>query len=190
MTPPKMLNGQPERDVDADDQQQRAPGGELIRRQAEGVLDVEGQEHEDAVGDHADHAEDDEQRAGDVVEAAGVALGAILRDELDDRAAEPEVEDREIRRHRRGQHPQAVGRRAEVGHVERQQHQADQRVEDDRHVARRHVARHRRELAIVVAPHRVRRVRSARHLAPFPKRITLTVSSTMVRSKTIDRCLM
>ena len=30
----------------------------------------------------------------------------------------------------------------------------------------------------------------AHHWAPFPERITFTVSMTIVRSKTIDRCLM
>ena len=52
----------------------------------------------DQVGDHADRREHEEQRAGDLVERARVAVRAVLRHELDQRAAVAEIEHREIRR--------------------------------------------------------------------------------------------
>ncbi len=178
-----------QRHVDADDQHQRAAGRHLVRCQREEAADVERDEHEHRVRDQAEDAEDDEQRAGNLVQAAGIALGAVMGDEPDDRAAESQVEDREVGGHRRRQHPEAVGRRSEVVDVEGEQHQADEGIGRDGEIAGRDVARHGDELAIV-APDRVVLVHRPRHLAPFPNRITLTVSSTIVRSKTIDRCLM
>jgi hypothetical protein len=83
--------------------------------------------------------------------------------------------------------PQAVRRRSQVGDVERREEQADGAVHEDHGVARAHLARNQIEVVVVTAQRP--RVERAAHLAPFPNRITFTVSNTIVRSKTTERCL-
>ena len=90
------------------------PISRLRRRDPEDVLEVERQPDHDQVGEHAEPGEDEEQRAGDLVQRPRVAVGAVLRDELDHRAAVAEVEDREVDGHAGREHPQAVGLRAQV----------------------------------------------------------------------------
>src|SRR4029079_9872937 len=127
-------------------------------------------------------------RADDLVQAAYVTPRAILGDELRDRSAVTEIADRKVGRDRRGEHPQAVSRRPEVPDVEGEHEQSDDRIDDDDEVAGEDVARHPRELVLVGSPDGL--LCRRHHFAPFPERITFTVSSTIVRSNTTDRCLM
>ncbi len=177
-----------DRHVNADDEQKRACGRDLFGGKIQHVLDIQSDTSEGRVRNHADDREDDEQRTDDFVEAVRVPARPVERDELRDRAAEAEIEHREVHADRCGQHPQAVRRRSEVVHVEGQDQQTDQPVDDDGEIAGGDIAHHPRENLIVGAPDLV--LGNVAHWAPFPNRITLTVSSTMVRSKTIERCLM
>ena len=85
----------------------------------------------------------------------------------------------------------AVRRHPEMRQVERQHDEAENGVDEVREVAGRDVVRDDRHRAAVVSPQpggaSLRRRR--RHWAPLPKRMTFTVSKTIVRSKTSDRCL-
>src|SRR5262249_7691189 len=65
-----------------------------------------------------------------------VTPGAVLRDELDERAAVAEVEDAKKPGDRGRQRPEAVGDLAEVRDVEWQHHQADEAIDEDRDVSR------------------------------------------------------
>ncbi len=62
--------------------------------------------------------EDHEQRGQDVVDGLGIALGAVVRDELDERAAVAEIENREVGGDRGRDHPEAVPVLAQLRNVE------------------------------------------------------------------------
>ena len=146
-----------------------------------------GDHDRDQIRQRAERGEDDERRAEDLVQCRVVAAGAVLGDELDQRARVAHVEHREVGGDRRGEHPQAVGRRAEVRDVERQDDQPQRGFDADCQVAGRDVARHRQGF---VGIERGRGRSGGGHCAPFRQTITLTVSTRMVRSKTSDRCFM
>ena len=178
-----------ERDIHADDQEQR-PRRRLLGRILHEVGDVEGEQQEYDVGDAPRDAEDAEQGARDFVQYTRVAPGAVVSHEPDNRPAEAEIEDREVRGQRRRQHPEPVRRRPQFPDIEGQEQEADDRIGRDREVPGRDVPCHRHERAVLGVAPQILRSGSRSHLAPFPNRITLTVSSTIVRSKKIERCLM
>ena len=161
----------------------------LVRRQLEQPSESECGRDGDQVGDDAECREDDERRAEDLVQRGEVTSRAVLRDELHERARIAEVEHRKIRGDRRRQHPQAVGRRAQVRHVEWQHDEAEDGFDADRHVPRRHVTRNGQRLAFCVVRAQ-RNGNGVAHCAPFLATMTLTVSRRIVRSNTSDRCLM
>ena len=177
-------------DVQARDEQHDAPEIHLVGGELEEPVDVDRQHDRDEIRDRAERCEDRVRRAEDLVEGAQIPPRAILRDELHERARIAHVENREVGRHRRREHPQAVGGLAEMRHVEGQHHEADDHLDQDRDVPGGDIARDGQRLF------RRRRAEQRQlfgrwgHLAPFPERITFTVSITIVRSKTIDRCLM
>jgi hypothetical protein len=66
------------------------------------------------ISEHRQHAEDDEQRAHDLVQTLRIAPRAVLSDQLRHRTAVPQVADREVAVQRRREHPQAPRGFAEV----------------------------------------------------------------------------
>jgi hypothetical protein len=111
------------------------------------VIEVEGDADHDPVGEQPQPAEHEEQRAGDLVERARIALGAVLRDELDQAAAVAELQRREVHRQRAEEDPQAVLGGAEMRQVERQHDQPDRGLRRDRQVTGADVARDGGQLA-------------------------------------------
>src|SRR5262249_37793756 len=91
--------------------------------------------------------------ADDFVQRGVVTPGAVLRDEFDERAAVTEIEYTEEPGDRRRQGPEAVGGFSEVRDVERQHHQADEAVDEDRDVPRADVPCDERDGAIRRSPH-------------------------------------
>ena len=78
----------------------------------------------------AAEGEHEEQRAEDFVERPDVAPGPVLRHELHKGPRIAHVEHREVGGHRCREHPEPVGRRSQVGDIER----------EDQHAKRRFVA--------------------------------------------------
>src|SRR4029079_15303296 len=99
-----------------------------------------------------------------------------------------EIEHGKMHRDRSEQHPEAVVGDPEMREVERQHHETDDGLGDDRQIPRRNVAGDGDDLSF--APRRPGAFAVAAHAAPLPKRTTLTVSNTIVRSKNTERCLM
>ena len=161
---------------------------DLVGGHVEQATELRGDDERHGERHDSDAREHHEHRAQDLVQRVALTPGPILRDELHERTAVPQIEDREVHRDRRGQRPQPVRQRPQVGDVEGHHQDTDRRIHADGDVASGQVARHQLERPVPGTPD-TRLVRSA-HCAPFPERITFTVSNTMVRSKKIDMCLM
>ncbi len=135
-----------QRHVHADDHEDPLARLRLIRREMEERAEVKGDAEGDQIRDTAGRGEDEEQRARDLVQRSDIPVRAILRDELDQRPAVAEIEDREVHRDRGREHPQAVGRGSEMRDVERQHHQSRHDLDEEREITRRDVARYLDEL--------------------------------------------
>ena len=145
-----------QRDVGADDEEQRPARRRLLRRElvsSESRLNAMTQDQR--IRHRADRGVDDRERAQNFVERPRIAPRPVLRDETHQRAAIAEVEHREIRGERRRQHPQPVRRHAEVREVERQHDEAEDGVDEVREVARRDVVGHDRRRCPRRRPSRV-----------------------------------
>ena len=146
-------------EVHADDQQYVSRSTHLIGLDVEEQIDARGNERRHDEAQDAESGEHHADRAEDLVQRRAVAPGAVLCDEPHQRAAIPEVEHAEIPGHRRRESPQSVRRAAEVRHVERQHHEADDAVDEDHEIACADVSRDEFERAVRGSPNvRVRRI--------------------------------
>jgi len=139
-------------EVHADDQQYVSRSTYLIGLDVEEQIDARGNERRHDEAQDAESGEHQADRAEDLVQRRAVAPGAVLCDEPHQRAAIPEVEHAEIPGHRRRESPQSVRRAAEVRHVERQHHEADDAVDEDHEIACADVSRDEFERAVRGSP--------------------------------------
>ena len=171
-----------DRDVDARHEQHDPAFVQLSRPDTQHVVEKDCDDDRHQIRERAEAGVEAERRAEHLVEGSRVAPGAMLGDELHDGARVAHVEHGEIRRDRRRQHPEAVGGLAEVRDVEGQHEQPHEHLDADREVPRRQVDGDRARFRVGVD--------GALHCAPFAHKITFTVSTTIVRSNAIERCLM
>ncbi len=177
----KRGEGEPERELEPDHQDDEPSGVPLTGGQMEQIPDVPGHDGDDRERHQADDGEDEEERARDLVDRVCVTLRPVVRDEPVEGRRITKVENREVRDDRRRQHPETVVGRAQMPRVERQHQKTEYQLDDDRHPARADVEGDGPRL-VAFGPH------DGSHLDPFAKSTTRTVSIRIEMSNAMDMC--